>query len=435
MSELETATPEAAPPEKVVLLVHGHPDYSAGGGEMAAYSLYRALQKTAPQGAYLVSAITEVRARRDQGARMIKVADSPYEWAFIADGSDWPNFQASSARAMAEELIPFLQRIDPDVVHIHHYLIFGVDLLRLLRKGLPRARIVMTLHEFLAICTRDGQMVTRPEETLCSKASQIRCTGCYPELLRSQIWRREQWFKRHFDLVDQFTTPSEFARQRYIHWGLEPERITVVPNAQIVAARSVVDEAPRRQDRRVFAFFGQINAYKGVNLLLEAAERLRGSADGPFEIQIHGVIQQYQPGFKEALEERFKALAPQVMYRGPYDAGRVIGLMQAADYVVVPSIWWENSPVVIEEAFHARRPVICADIGGMAEKVQDGVNGLHFRARDPQSLTEVLWRCVHVPELSRILGAGVRRLPSFADSARDYRAVYQAAGPGAETAA
>lgn len=415
---------ELQPAEKVVVLVHGHPDYSAGGGEMAAYSLFRSLQQSNPDGTWLVSAITQDRARGEQGARLIQVADTPFEWAFIAEGSDWPDFRASSARALAEELIPFLKQIDPDVVHVHHYIIFGVDMLRLIRRELPRAKIVMTLHEYLAICTRDGQMVTRPGETLCSKASQIRCTGCFPELSRAQVWRREQWFKRHFDLVDHFTTPSRFARQRYEDWGVAPERITVLPNAQIAATKKPLEEEPQRSDKLVFGYFGQINSYKGVELLLGAAARLRVLTDRPFEVQVHGVIQQYQPGFKEGLEQRFEALAPQVIYRGPYDASRVIELMRATDFVMVPSTWWENSPVVIEEAFHARRPVICADIGGMAEKVEDGVNGLHFHARDPEALAQVMWRCIRHPALALMLSAGVRRLPSLAESDQAYRAVY-----------
>jgi glycosyltransferase involved in cell wall biosynthesis len=414
----------AAAPERVVLLVHGHPDYSPGGGEMAAYSLFRALSAAAPGSVHLVSAITRDRARGDQGARMIKVDASPYQWAFIADGSDWPDFRATSACALREELIPFLQSIDPDVVHLHHYLMFGVDVIRLVRKHLPRARLVMTLHEFLAICTRDGQMVTRPGETLCSKASQIRCTGCFPELRRSQVWHREQWFKRHLDLIDQFTAPSEFAAKRYIDWGLPREKVVVLPNAQIAVTRPVAEEPLRLSRKRIFAFFGQINTYKGVHLLLDAAERLRNMTDAQYEIQVHGVIQQYEPGFKEGLQERFAALAPSVVYRGPYDASRVIELMRAVDYVLVPSIWWENSPVVIEEAFHAGRPVICSDIGGMAEKVEDGVNGLHFRARDPEALAYALLRAILDPDLAKLLSAGVRRLPRLEESARDYREIY-----------
>ena len=57
--------------------------------------------------------------------------------------------------------------------------------------------------------------------------------------------------------------------------------------------------------------------------------------------------------------------------------------MARIDWVVVPSIWWETGPLVVMEAFQYGRPVICSDIGGMSEKVTDGVNGLHFRRRDP----------------------------------------------------
>jgi glycosyltransferase involved in cell wall biosynthesis len=64
--------------------------------------------------------------------------------------------------------------------------------------------------------------------------------------------------------------------------------------------------------------------------------------------------------------------------------------MADCDYVLVPSTWWENSPVVIQEAYAAHRPVICTGIGGMAEKVPDGVSGLHFRLGDAADLVRVL---------------------------------------------
>ena len=62
--------------------------------------------------------------------------------------------------------------------------------------------------------------------------------------------------------------------------------------------------------------------------------------------------------------------------------------MRSVDWVVMPSIWWENSPVVIQEALLHRRPMICSDIGGMAEKVRDGKDGLHFRAGSSQDLAD-----------------------------------------------
>jgi glycosyltransferase involved in cell wall biosynthesis len=60
--------------------------------------------------------------------------------------------------------------------------------------------------------------------------------------------------------------------------------------------------------------------------------------------------------------------------------------------VVVPSIWWENSPVVIQEALAANVPLIASDIGGMAEKVRADIDGLHFLVGDYVDLAEKMSR-------------------------------------------
>jgi glycosyltransferase involved in cell wall biosynthesis len=64
--------------------------------------------------------------------------------------------------------------------------------------------------------------------------------------------------------------------------------------------------------------------------------------------------------------------------------------MQSVHAVLVPSIWWENSPVVIQEALRNKRPVICSDIGGMAEKVRDGLDGFHFPVGNSIALASLL---------------------------------------------
>jgi glycosyltransferase involved in cell wall biosynthesis len=92
---------------------------------------------------------------------------------------------------------------------------------------------------------------------------------------------------------------------------------------------------------------------------------------------------------------------------------------------VVPSIWWENSPLVIQEAFMHGRPVICSDIGGMAEKVIDGVNGLHFTAGDPRSLATVLRRAASDPELWDRLRKGAPRIYSIKDQVAYLKGLYR----------
>src|SRR5207247_10243662 len=96
-----------------------------------------------------------------------------------------------------------------------------------------------------------------------------------------------------------------------------------------------------------------------------------------------------------------------VTLAGRFEHADLPRLLANVDWVVVPSSWWENSPLVIQEAFLHGRPVICGDIGGMAEKVKDGINGLHFVARDPRSLARTLERAVASPELWNSLRRGI----------------------------
>jgi glycosyltransferase involved in cell wall biosynthesis len=83
-----------------------------------------------------------------------------------------------------------------------------------------------------------------------------------------------------------------------------------------------------------------------------------------------------------------KRHAKHVTFHGAYESEELPKLMADIDWLVVPSVWWENSPLVIQEAFNHKVPVIVSDIGGMAEKVEHGVNGLHFRAGKASSLAE-----------------------------------------------
>jgi glycosyltransferase involved in cell wall biosynthesis len=128
-------------------------------------------------------------------------------------------------------------------------------------------------------------------------------------------------------------------------------------------------------------------------------------------LRLHGANIEHQP---QQFQDRFNALlqaaGETVAMVGRYRPTDLSALMAAVDWVVVPSIWWENAPLVIQEAFAHGRPVICSDIGGMAEKVTDGVNGLHFRAGDPQSLADVIARAVGTEGLWDDLVGGITQV-------------------------
>ena len=99
--------------------------------------------------------------------------------------------------------------------------------------------------------------------------------------------------------------------------------------------------------------------------------------------------------------------------------------MAAVDWVVVPSIWWENSPLVIQEAFVHGRPVICSDIGGMAEKVDHGINGLHFGVGEPDAIARAMVTATDTEGLWERLRAGIPQVLRSDDAAERHIEIYR----------
>jgi glycosyltransferase involved in cell wall biosynthesis len=192
--------------------------------------------------------------------------------------------------------------------------------------------------------------------------------------------------------VDLFLAPSEFLLERYVDWGLPREKLRFEDYGRI--GTPLVDDVEQGASRDKLGFFGQVNPFKGVTILLKAMAMLEELVPTA-HLWIHGANLKLQT---EAFQEEFKGLLDEadenVTYAGPYRPEETTKMMAGVDWIVVPSVWWENSPLVIQEAFMSRRPVVCSDIGGMAEKVEDGVNGLHFRTGDPASLAMVLHRAL-----------------------------------------
>jgi glycosyltransferase involved in cell wall biosynthesis len=120
-----------------------------------------------------------------------------------------------------------------------------------------------------------------------------------------------------------------------------------------------------------------------------------------------------------------KEAQPHVVRLGAYRAADIAHLMADVDWVVVPSIWWENAPLVIQEAFRHCRPVIVTGIGGMAEAVRHGVDGLHVRAGDPTALANVMRRAAEEPGLWDEMVAGIRPPADIAQVADRHLELYQ----------
>jgi glycosyltransferase involved in cell wall biosynthesis len=401
---------------RILVMAHGHPDFSLGGGEIAAYNLFNGYKASASvEDAWFLG-----RADRHRGLTGAISMRRPNEYLWEQAVFDWHMMKAAHQESLTTWFADLVRALKPTVVHTHHYAHFGLEYLRVIKQVDPSIRIVLTLHEYMAICRNNGQMIKTGSNKLCSRSSHDECSRCFPESSAEDFWLRKHFFQRHFELVDHFVAPSAFLKRRYEDWGLTATKIAVIENGQ-----SPVEALPPRtltgsETRNRFGFFGQINPYKGLDVLLKALAQLPWHQQGKVVLEVHGAnleiqSEQYRHSIQALVEPLVKNGT--VEWHGPYQPHEIRSRMAGIDWVVVPSVWWENSPMVIQEAFSYGRPLLVSDIGGMAEKVRDGIDGRHVPAGNVTAWSRVLSELATGDEWDR-LRTGIGPVVNYSESAK-----------------
>jgi glycosyltransferase involved in cell wall biosynthesis len=396
---------------RVLYVAHNHPTLHPGGAEAYSLELYEAMRRQPGVEPVLLARIGSNVARRrvaHPGTPFSSVNDDPNQY-FVFTETDHFDFFTLTSRDKSlytRHLTDFLLAQQPDVVHLQHTHFIGVDLLSQIRRVLPDAAIVYTLHEFLPICHHHGQMVRTFADELCPEASPRRCNECFPEISPQSFFLRERFVKGHFAEVDRFLAPSAQLMDKYLSWGIGSERIEVEEYGRLTPSRRAGDPAQVKSPTNI-GFFGQLSHFKGAEVMMEAMAMVDPEVEAHLWLNGANLELQTQE-FQEEFARLQERLHGRVTFRGPYEHSELPDLMEDLHWALIPSIWWENSPLVIQEAFFHRRPIICSDVGGMAEKVRDGVDGLHFRRGDPVSLARTIERATTNPRLWRTLRDGIR---------------------------
>ena len=369
-------------------------------------------------------------------------------------------------------LAPLYDRVladfGPDVVHVHHLMYGGVQLLE--RARIRGAALVMTLHDFWLECGRMGQLRSA-DGHLCEVVDTARCGRCLPSvawrqprgaravagaLRQVRRWtgvdllpaatrarraapptlptvdaeeaaRFEGWARvRTRTLVDAVqrhvqavVAPSAFLGARTEALGLDGGLVRVVPTGLRDATGSEDGAAEEHGAERSesgpleILFLGTLVPAKGAHLLLDAWSRLEEAVRARARLRVHGPGG-HDPGY----EARLAALGAEhgIEIGGALDGDGVAAALAAADLLVVPSLWFENRPTVVLEALASGRPCLVADRGGMAELVRPGHEGWHFRLGDPVDLARALRELLLAPARVRALRPDARHLPRFSET-------------------
>lgn len=420
---------------KVLLVSHGFPPRANAGTETYTADLGAALAARGHE--VVVFAATKDISRPDltlaervhRGVRVRELVQNLFHASF-RETWDEPRVEAAFARE--------LERFRPDVVHFQHLMYLSAGCVGLARAS--GAAVLYTLHDYWLTCARFGQRV-HADETLCEVVDTARCGTClagfkwaqrplerrmgtalaavrslsgvdlaplargvadrmqraglddtafepaeapkYALLARERLDGLRERIVPH---VQRFLAPSRFLRERLQReLALDPARIAHLPLG-VDLARFAPRERVRGERLRV-AFLGSLVPRKGPHLLLEAWGAL------PAELRARGELVVHGPALAGgAYAEKLEVLARESGARlgGPLERDGVADLLARTDLVVVPSTWWENSPLVILEALAMRTPLLVADQGGMAELVEEGRGGFHFALGDARDLAAKL---------------------------------------------
>ncbi|TQD25898.1 glycosyltransferase family 4 protein [Methanolobus vulcani] len=395
---------------RILMVIHGFPPFYMAGSEVYTYNLCQELTKN--NEVYVFTRI-----------------ENPYEDSYTYYDEDYHGLKVRRVNKPQRDytltdkyLDPkidavfeaFLEEIDPDVVHIGHLSHLSTNLPEIARK--KGCSVIYTLHDFWLKCYR-GQLI-KPDLQICPGPSDENCLDCVKRTFKDK-WDIEdvKVYRKHMDdvisQIDLLLSPSHFLLDFYKNNGVDDKKLVFSKygfNKSIILPKKKNYE----NDSKIsFGFMGRVIPVKGIKILLEAFGELERS-----ELHIFGSV----GGQKVFLE---KYVDKNIFFDGSFDNWEINKVLERIDVLVVPSIWYENSPLVIQEAFMASIPVITSDIGGMAELVENGIDGFTFDTGNKDALKSIMKRIEDEPTILNGLNVSSTKVRSIQDDAAFVQELYR----------
>jgi glycosyltransferase involved in cell wall biosynthesis/MoaA/NifB/PqqE/SkfB family radical SAM enzyme len=392
----------------ILKIIHGYPPNYNAGSEVYSQSICNELSKK-----HQVSVFTR--------------EENPYSPDFVIrheKQNDNLNFyylnnpqgkDGYRHKQLDDNFAKLVSEIKPDIAHIGHLNHLSTGLVDELNK--QKIPIVFTLHDFWLMCPR-GQFLTRSigkehNFQLCSGQLDHKCASdCYrvyfsgneqneeKDIENWSDWTHQRMIetKAIINKVDLFIAPSNYLRNRFVSDFGVPENKIIFLDYGFPTEYLTQTEKSNEKTNFTFGYIGTHIPAKGLNQLIEAFREIEEHAT----LRIYG---RHNGQSTNALKLLASTSKNKIEFVGEYINHNLANdVFSKVDCIVVPSIWAENSPLVIHEAQSCKVPLITADFGGMIEYVKHKVNGLLFEHRNTNSLKEQLRFAIANPNLLKQFG-------------------------------
>ncbi len=240
--------------------------------------------------------------------------------------------------------------------------------------------------------------------------------------------RRPEVLKKLLSAAKAIMVPTRLMQDIFVGNGIPSELISRVPFG-LDTDPLIAHQQKTASDRIRFGFIGTLFEHKGADLLISAFQGLPAECDA--DLKIYGDLQQF-PDYGRRLAElacQPAPLAKRISFAGTFPNESLGQVLSNIDVLVVPSRWYENTPLVVQSAFATGTPVIATDLGGLSELVHHESNGLLFALNDVESLRQQLQRVVEDRALLPRVRAGIQPERTIQAMVDDIERVYDGACP------
>ncbi len=409
---------------RILFICHDFPPYRMAGAQLYALNLAKKLNQTGKARVDVLYAVWRNPAHLDYTIR-----ESSFEGLRVYELGKPPVLEPM--KVFDEKTVPavrnLLKKNRYQAVHIHGLgQITLAPALLAKEMGLP---LYATLHDYWLLC--DHWHMIRTDQSQCSgPTSADKCAKCYihdymdetsPEIEQQAVQYQEYrrgMMRKLFSSYDRMFAPSRYLASRFAEFGFKG--IEVAP---------LGFEYGEVQTRRPgdglfhFGYTGQMIPRKGVNFMIEAFmqlphENARLDLYGPIE-DIHAQALQQQ-----ASRDR------RIRFHGRYEPEQLDAIMRTFDMAVVPSLM-ENYPLVVQEAFLRRTPVIATSVGGIPEVVIDNENGYLVQSESVESILQAMKKVLSDPSCVDRFAANIQPVRRLGEDAEFYSDVYAKKKPRA----
>jgi len=301
------------------------------------------------------------------------------------------------------KITKLIDRENPDIAHLHKFnnILTPSILYPLKKKGVP---VVHDLHDYRIVCPNynmydfnkfevcedcKGHKYFNALRRKCQKSSYLASLNASIE---SYLYH---FLKTYENCINLFIAPSNFMRKKMIEFGVDEEKIIHIP--RFIQCNKYI---PNYNNSNYILYFGRIERHKGVKTLIEAMRYVRSS-----KLYIVG-----EGTYQNKLREKCKESSLRnVVFLGYKTEEELMKIVRNSLFTVVPSEWYENSPNVVLESFVLGKPVVGSNIGGIPELVDDGVDGMLFKAGDANDLAEKINYLLSHKDMVIAMGRNARK--------------------------